>query len=180
MLSRLRLIAISAALAFGRCAPEPLALVLATQAGGARAFANAASSRYTVFVAATTAAGFSSPDDRGGQPPPGGVFASVVPLHVPMGGPGRGSLRARRFFCPGLLTSPCARPPRLAAGSGVKVRRQRRHSHAPVFIRPFRANRIAQAPRHLPAPARIPTEGARCITTRATTSPPNVRAAIPS
>ncbi len=62
--SRLRLVAMSAALTLARRAPEPLALVLATQATPARAFATMASSRYTVAVAATTAARGESRNSR--------------------------------------------------------------------------------------------------------------------
>lgn len=99
---------------------------------------------------------------------PGGFFSSVMPSHAPTGGPGWGSLRARRS-CVGLSTLPCARPPRLTAGCGIEVPFTG-GTHAEVFIRPFRALISLHRP-YLRPPAHPPSGGHPCLSTLAKASP---------
>ena len=91
MCFRLRLLAMAAALTLARCGPEPLALVLASQASPAWAFATAASSRYTVRAVETTIAGFGDSVLQADGPPQLAVFFRPA-IASPMGRHGgRGS-----------------------------------------------------------------------------------------
>lgn len=98
-LTRVRLVVLCLASMFPRCAPEPVALVLALYASAA-----SASSRYTASAVETATAGFSSPSNDGGQPPYAAFFSSVMPSRALYGRALAGSLRARRCHRSGLLT----------------------------------------------------------------------------
>lgn len=117
--SRLRLVAISVALTLARCGPEPLALVLASQASPAWVFATAASSRYTAFVAATTATRGESRIDIGGRSATWRIFCVRCRRTPSMGGSG-GGLRAAGSYVPVSQPAVCC-PPRLRAGSSANA-----------------------------------------------------------
>ena len=78
----------------------------------------AASHSYTPAVAETAAARFDSRIRLGGLPPLRGFFTSVR-LALLWSGLGGGALALAGFLIAGLSTLPCARPPRLTAGSRV-------------------------------------------------------------
>ena len=75
---------------------------------------------YTPGVAETAATRFSSRICLGGQPPLRGFFTSArLALKLLWSSLGGGAFALAGFLDAGLLTLPCARPPRLAAGRRV-------------------------------------------------------------
>lgn len=75
---------------------------------------------YTSAVAETAATRFSSRICLGGQPPLRGFFTSVrLALQLLWSSLGGGAFALAGLLDAGLLTLPCARPPRLAAGRRV-------------------------------------------------------------
>lgn len=82
-------------------------------------FLVAATSRsYTPAVAETAATRFDSRIRLGGLPPLRGFFTSAR-LALLWSGLGGGAFALAGFLIAGLSTLPCARPPRLTAGSRV-------------------------------------------------------------
>lgn len=73
---------------------------------------------YTAAVAETAAARFDSRIRLGGLPPLRGFFTSAR-LALLWSGLGGGAFALAGFLIAGLSTLPCARPPRLTAGSRV-------------------------------------------------------------
>ena len=78
----------------------------------------AASHFYTSAVAETAATRFDSRTCLGGLPPLRGFFSSAH-LALLWSGLGGGAFALAGFLDAGLSTLPCARPPRLTAGSRV-------------------------------------------------------------